>query len=527
MTASKTMPTSQPIARDRQRWVLVATILGSSMAFIDSTVVNVALPVLQEDFHATSAEVQWVVEAYALFLSALILVGGSFGDRFGRRRIYMLGIGLFTLASIACGLAPNIGFLIAFRAVQGIGGALLTPGSLAIITAAYSGVARGRAIGTWSGFTSITTAFGPVLGGWLVEHASWRLIFFLNVPLAGVVLALCLIHVPESRSPQARGKLDWPGAALATVGLGGVVFGLIESSNLGLGSPVVLLAVLVGVAALVAFVAVEARSLSPMMPLRLFRSPTFGGTNVLTLFLYAGLGAATYFLPFNLIQVQGYSPTAAGAAFLPFVLLMFLLSRWSGGLIGRYGARLPLMVGPLIVAGGFVLFALPGIGGSYWTTFFPAVFALGLGMAIAVPPLTTAVMGAAGANRSGTASGINNAVARTASLLAIAVLGLVMLFAFSRALTSQASQLNLPPAAQQQLAAQSGRLAAEPVPASVPPNRRDDVRLAINESFIAGFRAVVLTCAGLAVASAVAAALLVRDDVAKGEASDTEGTMQA
>ena len=500
-------PAADAITR---RWVLVAAILGSSLAFIDSTVVNVALPAIQLDLHATSANVQWVVEGYSLFLAALILVGGSLGDRYGRRLIFALGITLFTVASMACGLAPNITTLIVARCIQGVGGALLTPGSLALLSAAYPAAIRGRAIGLWSGFTSITSTIGPVLGGALVEYASWRWIFYLNVPIAAVTFAILFWRAKESKEAGAFGPLDWLGATLATLGLGGLVFGLIESSTFGLTAPLVVVSLIVGVGALIGFVVAEARSPAPMLPLALFRSPTFSGANLLTLLLYAATGALTFFLPFTLIRAQGYPATAAGAAFLPFVLIMFLLSRWSGGLVDRFGAKLPLVVGPLIAAVGFLLFALPGIGaGSYWVTYFPAVVVLGVGMAIAVAPLTTAVMGAVSPDRSGIASGVNNAVARMASLLAIAVFGVVIAGVFNSALDAHLTTLHVAPAIRQALDAQRAKLIGAQVPSGVSPAQHAQLTRAIADSFVTGYRVVMVSCAALAVASAIAAGLLV------------------
>jgi len=481
----------------RGTWVLVATILGSSMGLIDSTVVNVALPTLQSTLHSTLSQVQWVIESYSLSLAALILVGGSLGDLYGRRKIFVLGVAVFAVTSAWCGLAPTITQLIAARAVQGVGGALLVPGSLALLSVSFPEGQRGRVIGIWSGATSVSAAIGPVLGGWLVEHVSWRAAFFINLPLAAVVLLIAITCVPESTAGDANPRLDWRGALLTVAGLGGIVFAFLESSWK---------AAILGVLALIGFMFVEARSAEPMLPLGLFRSRTYSGANLLTFFLYAALTGALFFLPLNLIQVQGYSATQAGAAFLPFILLMFLLSHWSGGLLQRYGARPPLIVGPLISAGGFVLLAWPGIGGSYWITFFPGVIVLGLGMAISVAPLTTTVMNSVAPSHAGVASGVNNAVSRVAGLLAIAVFGLVMSSVFSRRLERNLNAAALPAGVQEQVYTQRARLAA--VETTDPQARR-----AVGESFVAGYRTVMLIAAGLAfVSSASAAALIDRKE---------------
>jgi EmrB/QacA subfamily drug resistance transporter len=500
-TKAPTRPIPCPI--DVGRAVLITTILASSMVFIDSSAVNVALPLLQREFGATAARAQWVVESYALFLAALLLVGGALGDRYGRKRIFLIGTVLFAATSVWCGLSPTIEMLIAARAAQGVAGALLTPASLAIISAAFTDkTERGKAIGTWSGFTAITAAAGPVLGGWLAENVSWRWVFFLNLPLAVVVVFLALHRVPESRDEGAE-RLDVVGATLVTIGLGALVFGLIEGPVRGWGDTAVLASLAVGVVGFIAFFVAESRVAAPMMPLELFRSPTFAGANLLTLLLYGAFGGALFWLPFNLIQVQGYSATAAGAALMPATLLLFALSRWTGGFIGTYGAKLPLTVGPSIVALAFLLFALPGIGGSYWTTFFPAAFTFGIGMAVTVPPLTTAVMSAAATEQAGTASGINNAVARTASLLAIAVFGVIVTMVFDRELDDRLDQMpTLSPVVREAVDARRADLAAAPPPPGTDPETAALIEEAIDASFIGGFRVAMMVAAVMSLSGA-------------------------
>src|SRR5947199_664521 len=507
-TAIRSRPASAPCSKFAGRWVLVATTLASSMAFIDGTVVNVALPALQANLNATIVDVQWVIEAYSLLLAALLLAGGSLGDHYGRRRVFLIGVTLFACASAWCGLAPDIHQLIVARGVQGLGAALLVPGSLAIISSSFPENERGRAIGTWSGFSAITTAIGPVIGGWLIEHVSWRAVFFINIPIAFLIILISLWRVPESSDKESVG-LDWWGAIVGALGLGALVYGLIESSRLGFGNRSVIAALVAAAALLALFLIIEARVSNSMLPPTLFHSRTFTGANLLTFLLYGALGGTLFFLPLNLIQVQHYSATAAGAAFLPFVLIIFVLSRWAGGLVERYGPKIPLVIGPLIAALGFALFMLPDVNAGYWQNFFPAVVVLGMGMAVSVAPLTTTVMNAVTQNRVGIASGVNNAVARGAGLLAIAVLGIIMLHAFNHALDQRSAGWNLPATAWQSLQAQRSKLAGASLPEGLNQSTQQMIGHAIVESFVNGFRLIMAIGAALAVVSAIVAWLLI------------------
>jgi EmrB/QacA subfamily drug resistance transporter len=494
---------------DAAPWVLAATILGSSMAFIDETALPVALPAIQSSLGATAVDGQWVVAAYTLFLAALVLVGGSLGDRLGRRRVFSVGVVLFALASAWCGLSQSPEQLIVARGFQGVGAAFLVPNSLAIIGASFEEERRGRAIGTWTSLTSVTLILGPVLGGYLAENVSWRAVFFINVPIALAVLAVTRSHVPESQDPEAR-RLDLPGAVLVAVGLGGVVFGLLESSRSGLGDARVIGALIAGVGALAAFLIVEGRVREPMVPLSLFRSRNFTGANAFTLLLYFALVGTMFFLPFNLIWVQDYSATAAGAAIVPAILVLSLLSRHTGALTDRYGARLPLVIGPAIAGVGFALFAVPGVeSGSYWTSYFPAAVVLGVGLSILVPAVTTVALNSVESRHEGLASAINNAFSQTAGLLAVAVLGVIMFIGFSGSLDARLQMLDLPSEARQQLEDEKAKLGAARAPEGLGAAQSASVEQAIDESFITGYRVVMMVAAGTALASALSAALLI------------------
>ena len=402
------------------RWVLLATVLGSTMASIDATVVGIALPAIGHDFHSSLATLQWVVTAYTLTLAGLLLFAGALGDKYGRKRIFVFGVAWFAVASALCGIAPDAPFLIGARAVQGVGAALLTPGSLAIIEASFRPDDRGKAIGAWSGFGGVGAAIGPFLGGWLIQAVSWRLIFFINLPLAVLVMAISLRHVPESRDPAATGPVDVVGGALVTAGLIGLTYGLIEGPTVGWTKPSPLAALIGGCLLLAAFVWWEHRTAEPMMPLSLFASAQFSAANVVTFAVYGALGGALFLLPIQLIQVSGYTPLQAGISLLPITVIMLALSARSGALAARIGPRLQMTVGPLVIAAGLALFVRIDHSGNYLTEVLPAMLVFGFGLAINVAPLTATVLAAAPAEHAGMASAVNNDVARAASLFAVA-----------------------------------------------------------------------------------------------------------
>jgi EmrB/QacA subfamily drug resistance transporter len=492
----------------RQRfWVLTAAVLGSTIASVDESVVNVALPQIEEHLHTTLAAMQWVINAYTLCMSALLLVGGAAADQFGRRRMFIIGLTAFALASLCCGAAWNAPQLIGARALQGAAAALLVPCALAMIGAAFDEHERGSAIGIWSGASAIAAGAAPLLGGWLVDHSSWRVIFLINPLLALPALWIALARVPESRDPGAATSLDWPGAVLGFAGLGCLVYGLIASSARGWGEAPVLASLAAGAVLLAALLFAESRRRAPMMPLELFRSRTFSGINLLTLLLYGALGGAFFFLPFLLIQARGYSATAVGAAYLPFILVLGVLSRWSGGLIDRFGARGPLIVGPGIVALGFLLLA--GSDARYWSVLAPMTV-LGFGMAVTVAPLTTAVLNAVPAHRTGVASGINNAVASVGGLLVIAVLGSVALGIFGHALDRQLTATAAPPAVRAAVDEARGGFVVPAPPPGLPPQQRQRARVIIERSLEATVRLTLWIAAALALASALVAALSIK-----------------
>ncbi len=510
------------------RWVLVSTIMASAIGFISGSALNVALPALQQALGATAADLLWITNGYLLLLAALILVGGSLGDHYGRKRIFGYGIWIFVIGSALGGFSTSVTMLIVFRLLQGVGGAMMIPGSLAIISAYFDDERRGGAIGLWSAFLSITTVSGPIVGGFLadaelwagvpgipaaVAAGMWRGVFFINVPLAVVALYALYRYVPESRDEEAPEQMDYIGAVLATLGLAGITYGFIQAGERGFN--LLNLSILAaGIVLLVAFVVRQRQTDHPMMPLSLFASPVFSGANLLTLFLYAGLQGSLFFLSLNLIQAQGYPERFAGFATLPFSLMLILFSQRAGALSSRIGPRWPLTIGSAVTGIGFALLALPGVTdgpGDYWTSFFPGVMGIGLGMMFVVAPLSNAVMSSVPSHSSGTASGINNAASRTAGVLAIAIIGGIVLLEFQGTLDARIADLDLTDESRAALMAQASELGNVQVPDSINEDIVPEVQRAIRLAFVDVFRTAALIGAGLAWLSALTAFFMLRD----------------
>ena len=508
-------------AASAKPWVLLATILASSIAYVDESIVNIALPAIETDLSASVAVIQWLINAYTLTLSSLLLVGGAVSDQFGRRRLFIIGISIFAVASLGCGISLSATQLISARAVQGVGAAMLIPSSLAIIGATFPENERGKAIGTWAGFSALAAAAGPLLGGWIVDHFNWRWIFFVNPILTVPTVLVALYHVPESRDPEAKPGLDWQGALLVLIGLGSITYGLIALPILKWSDPTVLASICAGLILLGAFVWVEGHSRAPMLPLTIFRSRAFSLINILTLLLYGALGGIFFFLPFALIQVRGYPATFAGATFLPFTIIMAGLSRWAGGLLDSFGARLPLVIGPAISALGLGLLAPIVVSGPYWLFFIP-IIVLGFGMVVSVAPLTTTVINSVPGNQIGTASGINNAVASVANLFAVAILGAVALGIFNCALDRHLQSATLSTGVQQAIQAAHGSFVIEPALSNTRGADRVAAEVIIKGSLAESIRSVILIAAVLALSAAAFGTLLPRS-VEITDPNDLEG----
>jgi EmrB/QacA subfamily drug resistance transporter len=512
MATAAVSSATDAIAPATHAWALAASVLATSMAFLDAAALHVALPALQADLGASGVDLLWIVNAYALCLSALLLLGGAMGDRYGRRRLLMLGLAIFTAASLACGLAPDTPVLIVARAVQGLGAALLIPCSLAMLTAFTEPGRRGRAIGAWSAWTVVATALGPIMGGVLAGAGLWRGIFYLNLPLAAIALAILGRRVPESRDPAAAPNLDVAGAVALTIGLFGVTYSLIQAPLLGWGDGLVVCSLAGGVAALLVFVGLETRTVHVLVPLRLFRSRTLTGAIVLTLCLYGGFHTLVFFLPLNLIQAQGYHAAQAGLAQLPWMLLLVMFSRWAGSIADRQGPRLVLTLGPALAGCGFLLLALPGATRGpidYWTHYLPALIVLGAGMALTCAPLSATLLAAVGTNQSGLASGINSTTARLAGLFALSTLGSAAIFVYQEALLWRGAEADLPRSLQQALHEQAAHLGNTPLLAGLDRATSAAAQSAIRAALIDAFRFVTVAAAALAWLGSLAAALLI------------------
>lgn len=489
--------------------VLAATILASGMAFLDGTVVNIAVPAIQTKLHASLGGIQWLINSYTLMLAALILISGSLGDRFGRKKIFMIGIGLFITSSFLCSIAQTIEQLIAFRTLQGIGGAMMIPGSLSIINSAFSDTVHGKVIGLWSGFAGGVAAVGPFIGGWLVQTFGWESIFFINIPIGLLALFLTMRYVPESRNPHAKG-LDILGTVLIFFSLLGISYSLIQAPESGWNHPMVISSLLVGIVCFVAFIRTEMHVKEPLMPLSLFKSPLVTGANIVTLFLYFALNGVIFFLILNAQQLQHYSPLIAGLSMLPAILLITFLSGPAGALSDKIGPRLPMIVGPLFVATGMLLLTFAGKQVNYFTDFFPGLVLFGLGMSLVIAPLTKSAL-AVDHTLSGAASGVNNAVSRVAALFAIALLGAIVVSVFSTSLTKALETSSLSQPAREQILAQKNNLAEIVIPDTFSVAQKGETKTAIEDAFLAGYRWAIGIGALLALISSIVAMITIKN----------------
>jgi EmrB/QacA subfamily drug resistance transporter len=508
--------TTVPLNSAEGRWVMTSAIMASAMAFIDGTALNVVLPSLQKSLNASGADLFWILNAYLLMLASLTLIGGSLGDKLGRKKIFGWGICIFLAGSALCGFAPNVLFLIIFRAIQGAGGALMIPGSLSLISSSINEKERGKAIGTWSAVTTMVTIGGPILGGALGDAGLWRYIFFINIPIGLATLLLLWKKVKEVKGDNEDKKLDLAGAFTIAGGLALLTFGFLRIPAVGFRSIEVLISLLAGIVLLIAFIGIEKRSKHPMMPLNLFSNMTFSGVNLLTFFLYAGLGAGMLFLSLNLVQVQGYSQLQSGLTFLPFTILMITLARYAGALADKHGPRLFLIIGPAIAGVGLLLlsFVRQTHGASdYWTTFFPGILVFGFGMSITVSPLTAAVMGAVSDRFSGTASGVNNAVTRISNVFANAIFGALAVLFFSAALNDQLKTTEISPAQRNEISAQANNLGNARVPAGLSPEVSKKIMLDYHQGFLHAYSRIMLLASGLCFAGAAMSFFFIRNSV--------------
>lgn len=500
------------------KWLMSSAILASAMAFIDGTALNVVLPALQKNINASGTDLFWILNAYLLMLASLILIGGSMGDKLGRKKIFMIGIFIFIAGSAACGFAPDVNFLIAFRIIQGIGGALMIPGSLSLISSSINQKERGKAIGTWSAFTTVVTMGGPILGGALADAGLWRYIFFINVPVGIIALLILTLRVKENTDESKDDALDFSGAVAIALGLALITFGFLRLPLLGFDNWQVYVSLTAGVSLLVTFIIIEMKSKHPMMPLQLFANKTFSGANLLTFFLYAGLGAGMLFLSLNMVQAQGYSQLQSGLTFLPFTILMITIARFAGSLADKHGPRLFLITGPAIAGFGLMLLSFvkqTNGAADYWTTFFPGILVFGLGMSFTVAPLTATVMGSADEHLSGTASGINNAITRIANVFANAIFGALAVLFFSNALQKEIKDFPIAANTKQMIVAQTVNLGNAKVPSAINNNDKALVEKGYRDGFITAYQKIMRISAGLAFAGALMSFLFIKNSAVK------------